>query len=249
MIFRRLYHDRLAQASYLIACETTRQAIVVDPLRDPEPYLEAAALDDVRIAFVTETHSTPISSPVPRRSRDATGAELLLSAEGERRRESTRACAAPARRALRDGDAIDARARAARCPTHAGPHARASRVRRHRRSDEPTAGRHPERRLPLRRRRRSSRSARARRRREGLDAALGRAALPLAADASRAARLPAGLARPWRGLRVRQVARRGSADHARLRAANELGVPGRRRGGRSCARCSPTSPSRRRTSR
>ena len=56
MIFRRLYHDRLAQASYLLACETTRQAIVIDPLRDPEPYLEAAALDDVRIAFVSETH-------------------------------------------------------------------------------------------------------------------------------------------------------------------------------------------------
>ena len=56
MIFRRLYHDRLAQASYLIACEATRRAIVIDPLRDPTACLEAAAFEDVRIELVTETH-------------------------------------------------------------------------------------------------------------------------------------------------------------------------------------------------
>ena len=55
MIFRRLYHDRLAQASYLIACEATRKAIVIDPLRDTTPYLEAAEFEDVHIEFVTET--------------------------------------------------------------------------------------------------------------------------------------------------------------------------------------------------
>ncbi|PYP77985.1 MAG: hypothetical protein DMD35_13030 [Gemmatimonadetes bacterium] len=56
MIFRRLYYDRLAQASYLIACEATRRAIVIDPLRDPTACLEAAAFEDVRIELVTETH-------------------------------------------------------------------------------------------------------------------------------------------------------------------------------------------------
>ncbi|HEX7942013.1 MAG TPA: MBL fold metallo-hydrolase, partial [Gemmatimonadaceae bacterium] len=82
MIFRRLYHDRLAQASYLVACETTRQAIVIDPLRDPEPYLEAAALDDVRIAYVTETHlhADFLSGAEALAARAA--AALLLSAEG-----------------------------------------------------------------------------------------------------------------------------------------------------------------------
>jgi hydroxyacylglutathione hydrolase len=82
MIFRRLYHDRLAQASYLLACETTRQAIVIDPLRDPEPYLEAAALDDVRIAFVSETHLHADFLSGAEALAARANAALLLSAEG-----------------------------------------------------------------------------------------------------------------------------------------------------------------------
>ena len=83
MIFRRLYHDRLAQASYLVACEATRQAIVIDPLRDPEPYLEAAALDDVQIAFVSETHLHADFLSGAEALATRAGAALLLSAEGD----------------------------------------------------------------------------------------------------------------------------------------------------------------------
>jgi hydroxyacylglutathione hydrolase len=105
MIFRRLYHDRLAQASYLLACEATRQAIVVDPLRDPEPYLEAAALEDVQIAFVTETHLHADFLSGAEALAARTGAALLLSAEGgdpgvDARLRRTGATA------LRSGDAI-----------------------------------------------------------------------------------------------------------------------------------------------
>jgi hydroxyacylglutathione hydrolase len=82
MIFRRLYHDRLAQASYLVACEASRRAIVVDPLREPEPYLEAAALEDVQIAYVTETHLHADFLSGAEALASLTGAELLLSAEG-----------------------------------------------------------------------------------------------------------------------------------------------------------------------
>ena len=82
MIFRRLFHDRLAQASYLIACEETRKAIVIDPLRDPAPYLEEAEREDVRIELVAETHvHADFLSGAEALSR-ATGASLLLSAEG-----------------------------------------------------------------------------------------------------------------------------------------------------------------------
>jgi hydroxyacylglutathione hydrolase len=82
MIFRRLYHDRLAQASYLIACEATRQAIVIDPLRDPTVYVEAAAFEDVRIEFVTETHvHADFLSGADALARRA-GAALRLSGEG-----------------------------------------------------------------------------------------------------------------------------------------------------------------------
>ena len=56
MILRRLYDDRLAQAAYLIGCAAAGEAVVVDPSRDVEPYLDAAAAEGLRIAHVTETH-------------------------------------------------------------------------------------------------------------------------------------------------------------------------------------------------
>jgi hydroxyacylglutathione hydrolase len=82
MLFRRLYHDSLAQASYLIACERSKEAIVVDPLRDPAPYLEAARMEGVRITQVTETHvHADFLSGAAELAR-ASGAQLLLSGEG-----------------------------------------------------------------------------------------------------------------------------------------------------------------------
>ena len=90
MIFRRLYHDRLAQASYLIACEATRKAIVIDPLRDPTPYLEAAEFEDVHIEFVTETHvHADFLSGAEALARQA-DAELRLSGEGDADETSAR---------------------------------------------------------------------------------------------------------------------------------------------------------------
>ena len=81
MIFRRLYHDRLAQASYLIACEATRQAIVIDPLRDPSVYVKAAEFEDVRIACVTETHVHADFLSGAEALARLVGAELMLSGE------------------------------------------------------------------------------------------------------------------------------------------------------------------------
>lgn len=106
MIFRRLYHDGLAQAGYLIACEATREAIVVDPVRDVAPYLEAAAFEDVRIACVTETHLHADFLSGAEELCRATGATLLLSAEADNaaamaRRQRTAA------EPLRDGTAIN----------------------------------------------------------------------------------------------------------------------------------------------
>ncbi|MDQ6634425.1 MAG: MBL fold metallo-hydrolase, partial [Gemmatimonadota bacterium] len=82
MLLRRLYHDPLAQAGYLIACQATKEAIVVDPLRDPAPYIDAARQDGVRITYVTETHiHADFLSGAADLAR-ASGARLLLSGEG-----------------------------------------------------------------------------------------------------------------------------------------------------------------------
>src|SRR5688572_11392893 len=105
MIFRRLYHDRLAQASYLIACEATRRAIVIDPLRDPARYVEAAAFDDVRIELVAETHVHADFLSGAEALASEAGAELLLSAEGGDEGTTARVRRTGAR-GLRHGDSL-----------------------------------------------------------------------------------------------------------------------------------------------
>jgi hydroxyacylglutathione hydrolase len=56
MFLKRMYDEKLAQASYLVGCQETGVALVVDPLRDTERYLAAAAEEKVIISDVTETH-------------------------------------------------------------------------------------------------------------------------------------------------------------------------------------------------
>src|ERR1700693_2753156 len=56
MIFEQYYLECLSQASYLIADETTGRAVVVDPRRDVEQYLESANEHGVTIELVIETH-------------------------------------------------------------------------------------------------------------------------------------------------------------------------------------------------
>ena len=71
MLLKRLYDVKLAQASYLLGCSSTHEAIVVDPNRDIEQYIRAAADEGMRITHVTETHITPTSSLAAESSRSA----------------------------------------------------------------------------------------------------------------------------------------------------------------------------------
>jgi hydroxyacylglutathione hydrolase len=82
MLLKRLYDDGLAQASYLVGSERTGEALVIDPLRDLEPYLAAAAEEELRITHVTETHIHADFLSGARELVRLTGARLLLSAEG-----------------------------------------------------------------------------------------------------------------------------------------------------------------------
>src|SRR3954462_13582383 len=82
MLLRRLYEDMLAQATYILACDETRQAIVVDPNRDVDKYLAVAKADKLKITHVTETHIHADFVSGARALAEATGARLLLSGEG-----------------------------------------------------------------------------------------------------------------------------------------------------------------------
>ena len=56
MHFTHHYLDCLSQASYLIGDTTTGQAVVVDPRRDVQEYLDDAAANGMRIVGVINTH-------------------------------------------------------------------------------------------------------------------------------------------------------------------------------------------------
>lgn len=55
-MFQRHFDEGLAQASFFIGCPRTRQAIVIDPRRDVDVYVEAARADGYQIACSIETH-------------------------------------------------------------------------------------------------------------------------------------------------------------------------------------------------
>ena len=57
MIFTQFVDDALGCASYLIADESTRRAVVVDPAFAIEQYLEEAERRDVQLVRVLETHT------------------------------------------------------------------------------------------------------------------------------------------------------------------------------------------------
>lgn len=81
-ILRRFYEDSLAQASYVLGCTRTKQALVIDPSREVEQYLAAAAAEGLRITRVTETHVHADFVSGVRELTARTGARPCLSDAG-----------------------------------------------------------------------------------------------------------------------------------------------------------------------
>jgi len=82
MLLRYFYDNKLAHASYLVGCQATGEALVVDPDRDVEIYLKTAKAEGLRIAGVTETH---IHADFVSGARELAerGARLFLSDAGD----------------------------------------------------------------------------------------------------------------------------------------------------------------------
>ncbi|MGB3632533.1 MAG: rhodanese-like domain-containing protein [Rubrobacteraceae bacterium] len=83
MLFERIYDEDLAQASYFIGCQANSTAVVVDPRRDVQVYLDKAEEEDMEIVAVTETHIHADFLSGSRELAKATGATLYLSDEGD----------------------------------------------------------------------------------------------------------------------------------------------------------------------
>ncbi|HEU5175187.1 MAG TPA: rhodanese-like domain-containing protein [Gemmatimonadaceae bacterium] len=83
MLLKRFYDDKLAQASYLVGCAATGEALVIDANRDVDQYLRAAAAEGMRITHVTETHIHADFVSGSRELAERASAQLFLSDEGD----------------------------------------------------------------------------------------------------------------------------------------------------------------------
>lgn len=83
MLLRYFYDKNLAQASYMVGCARTGEALIVDPARDIRQYVDAAREEGLRITHVTETHIHADFVSGSRELGTATGATLFLSDMGD----------------------------------------------------------------------------------------------------------------------------------------------------------------------
>ncbi|HEY2592923.1 MAG TPA: MBL fold metallo-hydrolase [Chloroflexota bacterium] len=83
MYFKQFLHDETGCASYFVALRQSREALVVDPQRHIQPYLDLARERDYRIVMVIETHLHADHISGNRALAAATGATLYLHEDAE----------------------------------------------------------------------------------------------------------------------------------------------------------------------
>lgn len=83
MLLRLLYDEKLAQASYLVGCQACGEALVIDPNRNTDQYIQLAAREGLRITAVTETHIHADFASGALELAVRTSARLFLSDEGD----------------------------------------------------------------------------------------------------------------------------------------------------------------------
>jgi hydroxyacylglutathione hydrolase len=82
MFLRMIYDEKLAEAAYLIGCQRSGEAIVIDPQRDVDRYEALAAANGLRVVAAAETH---IHADFISGSRELAekGVKVYLSDEGD----------------------------------------------------------------------------------------------------------------------------------------------------------------------
>lgn len=56
MFFKQFFDKKLAQTSYMVGCQKTQEAIIIEPKRMLDDYAEVAEQEGLKITHVTETH-------------------------------------------------------------------------------------------------------------------------------------------------------------------------------------------------
>ena len=61
MLFRMIYDDSLSQAAYLIGCQQTGEAIIIDPQRDIDPFVDPSVVgmaNRIRTRFINRQNES-----------------------------------------------------------------------------------------------------------------------------------------------------------------------------------------------
>ncbi len=56
MYFKQFFDEKLAQYAYLIGCQANGTAVIIDPMRDIDQYIDAAAKEKLTITAAADTH-------------------------------------------------------------------------------------------------------------------------------------------------------------------------------------------------
>lgn len=83
MLFRQIFDPKLAQYAYLIGCQKTKEAIIIDPERDIDQYIELAEKEGLNIVAIAETHIHADFLSGGREFAERLGVKLYLSDEGD----------------------------------------------------------------------------------------------------------------------------------------------------------------------
>lgn len=82
MLFRQYFDPKLAQYAYLVGCQENGEALIIDPERDIDRYVEAAEAEGLRIVAVAETHIHADFLSGAREFAERFGTRTYLSDEG-----------------------------------------------------------------------------------------------------------------------------------------------------------------------
>src|SRR5690625_4666022 len=82
MLLEHIYDTDFAHGSYFIGCQVENTAIVVDPRRDIQVYLDLAEQHGMEIVMITETHIHADYLSGTLELADATSAQVYVSDEG-----------------------------------------------------------------------------------------------------------------------------------------------------------------------
>lgn len=83
MLLRYFYDEKLAHASYMVGCQKAGEAVIVDPMRNVEPYIELAKKENMKIVGSLETHIHADFVTGSRELADRFDATMYISDEGD----------------------------------------------------------------------------------------------------------------------------------------------------------------------